>query len=102
MRYDPDKHHRRSIRLRDYDYTGAGAYFLTVCTHDKECALGEVEDDEMRLSDWGRVTQRHLEAVPAHFPSVDLDTFITMPNHVHAILILHPSPDAPTPVGAGL
>ena len=58
MKFDPDKHHRRSIRLRDYDYSGAGTYFLTVCTHGRACLFGEIVGGQMILSKIGSENQR--------------------------------------------
>ena len=79
--YDPDRHHRRSIRLKGYDYTQPGAYFVTLCTHDRAHWFGEVVDGEMRLND-----AQCWRDIPAHFPHVKLDAFVIMPNHVHGIL----------------
>ena len=58
MKYNPDIHHRRSIRLRNYDYSLPGAYFLTVCTEDRACLFGNVADDTMRLNDAGRMIEQ--------------------------------------------
>ena len=57
MKYDPDKHHRRSIQLKGYDYGSAGAYFATICAQNRTCWFGAVADGEMRLNDAGRVAQ---------------------------------------------
>ncbi|GIW45209.1 MAG: hypothetical protein KatS3mg077_2491 [Candidatus Binatia bacterium] len=69
MPYDPERHHRRSIRLKGYDYTQPGAYFVTICTHDRACLFGEVVDGQMRLNEAGsrRTTMlgRHTEPFPA-------------------------------------
>ena len=88
MTYDPGKHHRRSIRLRGYDYSQAGAYFITVCTQNRGCLFGEIADDEMRLNDAGRIVEQCWSEIPAHFPHVELDTFIVMPNHIHGVLVI--------------
>lgn len=86
--YNPDKHHRRSIRLKNYDYTTAGAYFITICTHQRECLLGTIEDGKMRLSLFGECVQSHWLNLPKHHPHLQLDDFIVMPNHLHGILWL--------------
>jgi REP element-mobilizing transposase RayT len=86
MKYDPQKHHRRSIRLRQYDYSWPGAYFVTICVREKECVLGEIIDGEMRLSEWGRIVHEFWDAIPDHFPNVSIDGHVTMPNHGHAII----------------
>jgi len=80
------EHLRRSIRLRGYDYTQAGAYFITICTHGRACLFGEVMDGTMRLNDTGRMTQTCWNAIPEHFPGVVTDECIVMPNHVHGIV----------------
>lgn len=80
MKYDPEKHHRRSIRLRSYDYTWGHAYFVTICTHDRECLFN---DPVLR-----RVTQACWLDVPRHFPNVVLDEWVLMPNHLHGIVVL--------------
>lgn len=80
---------RRSIRLKGYDYSQPGAYFVTLCVRDRECALGDVSDGEVMLSDFGQIARDFWSQVPAHFPNVSIDTFIVMPNHVHAIVVIH-------------
>lgn len=84
--YDPQYHHRRSIRLKGYDYTQAGAYFLTLCTKDRTCLFGDIVDGLMVLNVAGRVVDEYWKAIPSHFPQVELDTFVVMPNHIHGVL----------------
>jgi putative transposase len=88
VKYDPDKHHRRSIRLKDYDYAQAGAYFVTVCTHNRECLFGEIIDAEMRLSEYGQIVVASWQDIPRHFDCVELDAFVVMPNHLHGNLTI--------------
>ena len=88
MKYNSDIHHRRSIRLKDYDYSQAGAYFVTVCTQDKECLFGEITGGEIELSRAGEIANGCLVEIPKHSGNVDLDTFIVMPNHMHAIIVI--------------
>jgi len=97
MRYDPDKHHRRSIRMRGYDYTQAGAYFITICTQDRECLFGTIVDGCMHMNDAGRMVQSVWNEIPDHHPGVDVDAFVVMPNHVHGIIILTGEPVAARP-----
>ncbi len=87
MKYNPDIHQRRSIRLKDYDYSSAGAYFVTICTHDKECWLGDVVNSEMLLSEIGQIAEALWLEIPQHFENVILDDFIIMPNHLHGIVL---------------
>ncbi|MGK0617738.1 transposase [Meiothermus cerbereus] len=88
MKYDPARHHRRSIRLRGYDYTQAGAYFITICTHGRECLFGEVADDEMHLNEYGRIVRDVWFDLPNHVSNVVLDAFVVMPNHVHGVVVI--------------
>ena len=88
MAYDPDKHHRRSIRLPQYDYAQPGVYFVTICTHERECVLGEIVDGAMILNDWGIVADRFWDDVLAHFHGVAVDAHVIMPNHVHANIVI--------------
>ncbi len=87
-RYDPDKHHRRSIRLHGYDYTRAGAYFVTICTQHHECRFGEIHDGQMTLNEMGQMVQSTWEELPHYYPSVQIDAFVVMPNHIHGIIVL--------------
>jgi len=80
------KHNRRSVRLQGYDYSKAGAYFVTICTRNRECLFGEILDGVMLSNDAGGVVQQCWDDIPAHFPHVELDAFVIMPNHVHGIL----------------
>jgi REP element-mobilizing transposase RayT len=86
--YDPDRYHRRSIRLKGYDYAQAGAYFVTLCTQERACLFGEVVDGEMRLDAGRQIVRQCWAEIPIHFPRVALDAFVVMPNHVHGIIIL--------------
>ena len=86
MKYDPDKHHRKSIRLKDYDYSQSGAYFVTICTYSKEYLFGSIVDEKMDLSEIGENAGRCWNEIPNHFPNVLLDYFVVMPNHIHGII----------------
>jgi putative transposase len=88
MLYDPGRHHRRSIRLRDYDYSQAGAYFVTICTHDRQCVFGDIVDGQMQLNACGQQVEAVWHALPERFPGVELDEYVMMPNHVHGIISL--------------
>ena len=82
MKYNPTKHHRRSIRLKGYDYASPGAYFVTICVQNRECILGEVTDGEIQLNTYGRTVDEFWRQVPIHFTNVSVDAHITMPNHI--------------------
>ena len=88
MKYDPEKHHRHSIRLKGYDYSQAGAYFVTIVTQNRACLFGAVVDGEMRLNETGQIVRRCWLDIPAHFPHAELDEFVVMPNHVHGIIVI--------------
>jgi len=101
MPYDPNRHHRRSIRLKGYDYSQAGAYFITLCTQDRACLFGKVVNGEMRLNDAGRMVLAEWNRLPERFPHLVLDAFVVMPNHVHGILVItDPAPTAGATLGA--
>jgi putative transposase len=89
MKCDPptNHHHRRSIRLSGYDYAQSGAYFMTICTHNRQYLFGDIADGEMQLNDAGRMVERCWNDIPTHFPHVELDAFVVMPNHVHFIVV---------------
>ena len=86
MKFDPKIHHRRRIRLKGYDYSSEGAYFVTVCARDKECVLGEVIDGDMRLNSIGAIVELCWLEIPKHFENAVLDVYQVMPNHVHGIV----------------
>jgi putative transposase len=88
MPYDPQKHHRRSIRLKGYDYTQPGAYYITLCTKARQCLFGDVVKGEMRLNSLGYIAFTCWQAIPNHFSHVELDAFVIMPNHLHGILVI--------------
>lgn len=79
---------RRLIRLRQYDYGQAGAYFVTTCTHERICLFGEVASATMQLNRAGTIVRDCWRAIPDHFAGVELDEFVVMPNHVHGIIII--------------
>ena len=90
-RYDPQKHHRRSIRLKGYDYSQPGAYFVTLVTHQKGCWFERLE--------FRAVVEREWRGLLDRFPTIRLDEFVIMPNHIHFIIWLNLSD---VPVGAQL
>jgi len=92
MPYDPARHHRRSIRLPDYDYTQPGAYFVTICTKDRAPILGDLALPSVVLSPIGQVVERCWLALPRHFARVILDSLVIMPDHLHGIIMFGNSP----------
>ena len=88
MPYDPESHHRHSIRLKGYDYSQAGAYFVTICTHNKACVFGDVVDGEMRLNEYGAIVKDEWLRTDTLRENVVIDEYIIMPNHIHGIVII--------------
>ena len=88
MTCDPDKHLRRSIRLRGYDYALAGAYFVSIVTQHRACLFGEVVEGTMRSNDAGQMVRAVWDELPIFYPGVNIDGIVVMPNHIHGIIIL--------------
>ena len=88
MKFDSQTHHRRSIRLKEYDYSQPGAYFITIVTYQRECLFGEITDEEIVLSKAGLVAKQQWERLPHRFHNIELSTFVVMPNHVHGIILM--------------
>jgi REP-associated tyrosine transposase len=79
---------RKSPRLQGYDYSQSGAYFVTICTYQRQLFFGDVIEDEMRLTALGELAAWHWQDLPNHFSHIDLDSFVVMPNHVHGIVLI--------------
>jgi REP element-mobilizing transposase RayT len=92
MAYNPKIHHRRSIRLKGYDYSKAGAYFITLCCQDMKHRFGKIENGEMILNENGKIAYNEWAKLPSRFPNMELDVFQIMPNHIHGILIVVDAP----------
>ncbi|OGB68901.1 MAG: hypothetical protein A2Y94_04085 [Caldithrix sp. RBG_13_44_9] len=95
MRHDPDKHHRRSIRLTGHDYSQAGVYYVTICVQDRVCLFGKINNGELKLNDAGNMVNNWWNKLPQKFTNVELDDYIIMPNHVHGIIIVGADPVCP-------
>ena len=103
--YDPNIHHRRSIRLRGYDYSQPGWYFVTICTQNRIHLFGAIIDNEMVLNDTGKMVEQIWNDLPNHYAHVILNEFVVMPNHIHCIIELadNPAPNGlPAPTRHGL
>ncbi|MFQ5713870.1 MAG: transposase [Candidatus Scalinduaceae bacterium] len=88
MKLNPVLHHRRSIRLKDYDYSQQGGYFVTICARNRELLFGRIAEEKMLLNDAGKFANKCWLEIPEHFLHVTLDEFIVMPNHIHGIIII--------------
>src|SRR4051794_31074983 len=86
MAYNPSKHNRHSIRLKGYDYSKAGAYFITICCQNRKCWFGNIVNDEMELNEYGRIAENELIKLPQRFENMEPDVFQIMPNHMHLII----------------
>jgi len=91
MKYSPDIHHRRSIRLKEYDYSQAGLYFITICTQNRLRLFGEIVDDGRgpticALNEYGRIAEKEWIKTSKMRPNIRLDIFVIMPNHMHGII----------------
>ncbi len=94
MKFNPKLHHRQSIRLKGYDYSQSGSYFITICARERECIFGEIKESKTILSHLGQLVEQEWLALPHRFPHIDLDEYVVMPNHFHGIIHIA--------VGAGL
>jgi len=79
---------RKSIRLKGYDYSQNGVYFITVCTHQRECMFGKIVDEKLDLNECGRIVESCWNEIPMHFSNVELDAYVVMPNHLHGIITI--------------
>ena len=101
---------RRSLRLRGYDYSQAGAYAVTICTQGGAYLFGRIRDGRMALNDAGRLVEDIWDGLPAYYGHVDLDAFVVMPDHVHGVIVLRDQPlpaemrlqAGPAPLGASV
>ncbi len=89
MPYNPEIHHRRSIRLRDYDYSKEGAYFITVCIKNRECVLGKIENGKMTLDEYGMIVEKEWLRTETMCFNILMANYIVMPNHFHGIIIIN-------------
>ena len=103
MKYDPRIHCRRSIRLQKYDYSNQGAYFITLCTWNRESILGSVLNSVMQLSRFGDIVMRCWQDLPNHYSNIAMDEIVIMPNHLHGIIWVNSNIDRtglkPAPTG---
>jgi putative transposase len=94
MKYDPNIHHRRSIRLPGYDYSQSGAYFVTICAYQRQCLFGDVVDGQIILNQYGAIVADEWQKSSVIRREIELDAWVVMPNHFHGIVIIN------NPVGA--
>lgn len=90
MKYNPDIHHRQSIRLRGYDYSQNGLYFITICTQNREHLFGRITNGQMALNPMGEIAHNEWFKTESMRPNIRLHEFIVMPNHIHGIIEIIP------------
>ena len=86
-------HNRQSVRLRDFDYSQHGVYFVTICTKNHECYFGEIIDNVVHLNPSGDMIQSIWNELPQYYNGIEVDEFILMPNHIHGIIKILDSRD---------
>jgi REP element-mobilizing transposase RayT len=91
MTYNPDVHHRHTIRLKNYDYAQAGAYFVTICVWQRECLFGDILDGEMVENGLAEIARFRWFDLVNHVENVTLNAFVIMPNHIHGIITIEPA-----------
>lgn len=99
MKYNSQIHQRRSLRLKGYDYSRAGLYYITICCHQRICRFGFIENNAMQLNEYGKIAHIEWMKLAERFPNFELDVFQIMPNHMHGIIVLN---QISAPVGAGV
>ncbi|MEO8398774.1 MAG: transposase [Ignavibacteriaceae bacterium] len=88
MNYNPKHHHRKTIRLKEYDYSQPNWYYVTICAHKKESLFGSIHNGKMQLNKFGEMTKQEWLKTKIIRPNIDLDDFVIMPNHLHGIIII--------------
>jgi putative transposase len=88
MPFSPYRHSRHSIRLEGYDYSQAGAYFVTICTQNRACVLGSVQDGQVLMSVYGQIVVDCWGEISCRFPEITTDAFVVMPNYIHGIVAI--------------
>ena len=97
MTYNPDIHHRKSIRLKNYDYSREGLYFITICSHNKECIFGEIIEEDVgahcmcpndivKLNEYGKIVENELLKTKEIRKNIQINQYVIMPNHIHFVI----------------
>lgn len=86
MPYDPNKHHRRSIRLKGYDYSQSGYYYITLCVKNMDHLFGEIIDHQMIMNDAGKMVEKWFHKLDQKYPDIECGEYVVMPNHFHCIM----------------
>jgi putative transposase len=89
VKFNPEIHHRRSIRLKEYDYSKNGAYFVTICSWNRELIFGENIAGNIHLNDWGLIVDATWSWLESQYPFLESVKHVIMPNHLHGILLIN-------------
>ncbi len=92
MTYNPDRHHRRSMRLSGHDYSSAGFYFITTCVHQRQCLFGDITAEQMQLNELGEIVDYEWRRSQQIRPEFQFHEWVVMPNHFHAIIEIPAAP----------
>lgn len=84
--YNPDAHHRHSIRIKEYDYSQEGMYFITICTKDRECIFGTISNNKMILNEYGKIVETEIIKTEELRKNIKINNCVIMPNHMHMII----------------
>ncbi|MDI6780275.1 MAG: hypothetical protein QME25_08860 [Bacteroidota bacterium] len=84
-----NKYRIESTRLKEWDYSNAGWYYITICTKDKICWFGKILNGELESNDIGKLVKGCWQEIPKQFLNVDIDKYVIMPNHIHGIIIIN-------------
>ena len=95
MTYDDRFPNRKSPRIRHYDYSTPNYYFVTICTWNKRCLFGSSH----HLNTYGKIAEQGIHEMVTHFPTIKINKFVVMPNHIHAIIVLNGNVNLPTIIG---
>jgi len=89
MKKNQHNHHRHSLRLKDYNYSTPGMYFITICTRDKTCIFGDIVNGKMLLNEYGGIVHKYWFELENKFNNIELPAFVVLPNHIHGIIHSH-------------
>jgi len=89
MIFDKEKHCRKTIRLKGWDYSNIGAYFMTICTYNRECLFGDISSSTMQLNEYGQITMECWKWLSCQYTYIEIDEWAVMPNHLHGIVIIN-------------
>jgi REP element-mobilizing transposase RayT len=102
MKYNPKIHHRKSIRLEEFDYANPWWYYVTICSDNHRCIFGDIKNGKMILNNYGTIVKDEWLKTPSIRKNIDLDYYVIMPNHIHGIIIIERRGELNSPQGRGV